>query len=272
MGNLKFCPLFSGSNGNSIFVCCNKVKVLFDCGGNFKKIKENMAFIGENVFDLDAVFITHYHTDHSAALPLILKNTDAKICATVETLGEIFYKSKKMNELFEFYRTRIFQIREKQRVNLRDFYVSAFSVPHDAPGTVGYNLISEDKKISILTDIGFLRKNLYEDVLGEDLVFIESNHDVICLQNCNYPPDLKQRILSDGGHLSNENCGKFVSWLVSEKKVKRVVLGHLSGEANTSKLALKTVKNILADNGIVVNKDVEVWVSPRGELGRTVVL
>ncbi len=271
MGKLKFCPLFSGSNGNSIFVSYDNVRILFDCGCSFKKIKENMTIIGENVSDIDAVFISHCHTDHTASLPMILKNTNAKVCATSETLTELFYKNKKMNEALGTYKSKVFQIDEKQKINLGNFYVSPFSVPHDAPGTVGYNLVAEDKKISILTDIGFLRKNLYEDVFGEDLVFIESNHDVMCLQNCGYTLDLKQRILSDGGHLSNENCGKFASYLVS-KGVKRIVLGHLSGEANTTEIAYETVKSVLERNNIIVDKDVEMWVSPRGELGKLVIL
>ena len=271
MGNLKFCPLFSGSNGNSIFVSYNNVRILFDCGCSFKKIKENMSIIGENISDIDAVFISHYHSDHTSSLPMILKSTNAKVCATYGTLSELFYKNDKMSEALSTYKQRVFQIEEKQQINMGDFYVSSFPVPHDAQGTVGYNLIASDKKISIITDIGFLRKNLYEDVLGEDLVFIESNHDVVCLENCKYTLDLKHRILSDGGHLSNENCGKFSSYLVS-KGVKRLVLGHLSGEANTTEIAYETVKKVLLSNGIVVDRDVEMWVSPRGELGRLVIL
>ena len=136
---------------------------------------------------------------------------------------------------------------------------------------MGYNLLSEEKKISILTDIGYLRENLYTDVKGRDLVFIESNHDVLCLENCSYTMDLKMRILSNGGHLSNENCGKFASYLVKEG-AKRIVLGHLSGEANTTDMAYETVSSVLKSNGIIPGEDVQLWVSPRGELGKVVVI
>ncbi len=271
MAELKFCPLFSGSNGNSIFVSYKKNRILFDCGCSYKKIKEHLSYIGEEITDIDVLFISHYHSDHTSALPMILKNTNAKVCATYGTLNELFLKNEKMNDALLTYKNRIFQIEEKQDINFGDFIVSSFPVPHDAEGTVGYNLLSEEKKISILTDIGFLRENLYDDVKGKDLVFIESNHDVWSLENCSYTMDLKMRILSDGGHLSNENCGKFSAYLVKEG-VKRIVLGHLSGEANTTQMAYDTVSSVLIKNGITPDKDVELWVSPRGELGKVVVI
>ncbi len=271
MADLKFCPLFSGSNGNSIFVSYMDSKILFDCGCSYKKIKENLSCIGEDISEIDAVFISHFHTDHTSALPMILKNTKAKVCATYGTLNELFIRNEKMSAALSLYKDRVFQIDEKEDINFGDFIVSAFSVPHDAEDTVGYNLISEEKSISILTDIGFLRRNLYEDVRGKDLVFIESNHDVWSLENCSYTMDLKRRILSDGGHLSNENCGKFCVFLAKEG-VKRFILGHLSGEANTTELAYETVKDILTQSGITPEKDVELWVSPRGELGKVVVI
>ncbi len=271
MADLKFCPLFSGSNGNSIFVSYMGNRILFDCGCSYKKIKENLSFIGEDISDIDAVFISHYHSDHTSALPMILKNTNAKVCATYGTLSELFMRNEKMSEALSVHKNKIFRIEENEEIAFDGFKVFSFPVPHDAEGTVGYNLISEEKSISILTDIGFLRKNLYEDVKGKDLVFIESNHDVWSLENCSYTMDLKMRILSDGGHLSNENCGKFSVFLAREG-VKRIVLGHLSGEANTTELAYETVKEVLTNNGITPDKDIELWVSPRGELGKVVVI
>ena len=118
----------------------------------------------------------------------------------------------------------------------------------------------------MLTDIGYLKENLYTDVTGKDLVFMESNHDLIALENCSYTMSLKQRIRSDGGHLSNDNAGIFALHL-AKNGVKRIMLGHLSGEANTTELCYDTVYNVLKNNGIDLKKDVKLSVSPRGELG-----
>lgn len=271
MDKMKFCPLFSGSNGNSIFVSYKNTKILFDCGCSFKKIKESLIKIGEDINEITAVFITHSHTDHTSALPVILKNTSVKVCATAGTLCELFNKSGDFKDTMHTYSDRIFQISVNQTVKVIDVSVSSFPVPHDAPQTVGYNICADDKKISILTDIGYLKENLYSDVLGKDLVFLESNHDLIALENCQYTMSLKQRIMGNGGHLSNENAGLFATHLI-KNGAKRIILGHLSGEANTPELAYGTVAEVLEKNGIVIGKDVELCVSKRGELGEVVII
>ena len=271
MDKMKFCPLFSGSNGNSIFVSYKNTKLLFDCGCSFKKIKESLMKIGEDIKDITAVFITHSHTDHTSALPVLLKNTSVKVCATAGTLCELFNKSGDFKDVMNSYSDRIFQIAENQSIKVVDVSVGSFPVPHDAPQTVGYNITADDKKISILTDIGYLRENLYNDVLGKDLVFLESNHDLIALENCQYTISLKQRIMGNGGHLSNENAGLFATHLI-KNGAKRIILGHLSGEANTPELAYGTVAEVLEKSGIVIGKDVELSVSKRGELGEVVII
>jgi phosphoribosyl 1,2-cyclic phosphodiesterase len=243
--------------------------VLFHCGCSFKKIKDSLAKIGEDIKDITAVFITHAHTDHTSALPVLLKNTSVKVCATAGTLCELFNKSGDFKDVMNSYSDRIFQIGENQSVKVVDVSVSPFPVPHDAPQTVGYNINAADKKISILTDIGYLRENLYNDVSGTDLLFLESNHDLIALENCQYTMSLKQRIMGNGGHLSNENAGLFATHLI-KNGAKRIILGHLSGEANTPELAYDTVSEVLMKNGITPDKDVELSVSKRGELGEVV--
>lgn len=271
MENMKFCPLFSGSNGNSIFVSYKSTKLLIDCGCSFKKIKDSLKEIEENPKDINAVFITHCHTDHTSALPILLKNTNAKICATAGTLCELFNRSREFREAMNTYNDRIFRIRENQTLKVIDMTVGAFPVPHDAPQTVGYNITADEKSVSVLTDIGFLRENLYTDAIGKDLVFMESNHDLLALENCSYPMSLKQRILGSGGHLSNENAGILATHF-AKNGVKRIILGHLSGEANTTDLAFGTVSGVLTKNGIEPNKDIELSVSPRGELGGVYIL
>ncbi|MBP3448446.1 MAG: MBL fold metallo-hydrolase [Clostridia bacterium] len=264
MEQLKFCPLFSGSNGNSIFISYKKTKILIDCGCSFKRIKESLNSIGEDITKLDAVFLTHSHTDHTSALPMLLKNLNIKVCGTKGTLIEVYPKICD-------YSDKIFQIDRHQNVGVLDLRLESFPVPHDACHTVGYNIYAGNKTVSLLTDVGHLAENLYTDVKGKELVFLESNHDLNTLENCSYPFHLKQRIRGDEGHLSNDNAGKFAAHLVTGG-TKKIILGHLSGEANTSQMAYETVKSVLAENSIKINKDMALSVSERGLLGEMVLL
>ncbi len=264
MNQLKFCPLFSGSNGNSIFISYKGTRILVDCGCSFKRIRESLDSIGEDIGKLDAVFLTHAHTDHTSALPMMMKHLNVKVCGTKGTLIELYPKICD-------YSDRIFQIDRNQSVGVLDLRIESFPVPHDACHTVGYNLFADEKAISVLTDVGHLADNLFTDVKGKELVFLESNHDLNTLENCSYPFHLKQRIRGDEGHLSNENAGKFATHLVNGG-TKKIILGHLSGEANTSELAFHTVKDVLKEGKIEANKDVELSVSHRGMLGEVVLL
>lgn len=264
MNQLKFCPLFSGSNGNSIFISYKDTRLLIDCGCSFKRIKESLHSIGEDIMQLDAIFLTHSHTDHTSALPMMLKNLRAKVCGTRGTLIEVYPKICD-------YSDKIFQIDRHQSIGVLDLKIESFAVPHDACQTVGYNIFAGDKTVSVLTDVGHLEENLYTDVKGKELVFLESNHDLNALENCSYPFHLKQRIRGDEGHLSNENAGKFASHLV-QNGTKKIILGHLSGEANTPELAFETVKEVLSSNQIIANKDMQLSVSKRGMLGELVLL
>ena len=271
MDELKFCPLFSGSNGNSIFVSYKNTKILIDCGCSYKKIKESLNAIGENIDGINAVFITHSHGDHTSALPVLLKNSDVKVCATAGTLSELFNKNADYGNVMNTFNEKIYQIKEKQSIRFFDIAIHSFPVPHDAPQTVGYNITADDKSVSVLTDIGFLRENLYSDVIGKNLVFMESNHDLMALENCKYSMSLKQRIMSNGGHLSNDNAGVFASFL-AKNGVKKIILGHLSGEANTNEMAYNTVAEAMIKNNIDPEKDVKLSVSPRGQLGEVCIL
>ena len=260
---VKFCPLFSGSSGNSTFISYKNTKILVDCGCNFKRIKESLCQIDEDIFELDAVFLTHSHSDHTSALPVILKNLPN--CYVVGSLGTLLSLNLGRSE----YKSKICTTEINKEYSFKDLVMDAFFVPHDADETVGYNIKAGSKSISLLTDIGHLEESLYANVTGKDLVFLEANHDINTLENCSYPHFLKQRILSDYGHLSNENAGIFAADLI-RRGVTKIILGHLSGEANTSDLAFSTVRDVLAGNDINVGNDVALSVSPRGMLGEVV--
>jgi phosphoribosyl 1,2-cyclic phosphodiesterase len=262
---IKFCPLFSGSSGNSVFISYGDTKILVDCGFTFKKIKESLSLIGEDIFNLDAVLITHSHSDHTAALPVLLKAL--KKIPVVGSRGTLTELYPKISE----YMDRLYANAPNKKFGLKDLAVSSFAVPHDASETVGYNIYAGEKTVTLMTDIGHLEDSLYENAEGRDLVYLESNHDVNILENCSYPHYLKQRILSLKGHLSNENAGIFAADLI-KKGTERIMLAHLSGEANTPDVAFNTVSGILENNGIKVGGDMRLSLAPRGELGEVVTI
>lgn len=143
-----------------------------------------------------------------------------------------------------------------------DVKIKPFFIPHDAKDTLAYRFETEDSKMAIATDIGHLSDEIFENISGCDFVIIEANHDLEMLRNGKYPYYLKQRIMSDTGHLSNSDCGRLCTML-AKTGTKSFWLGHLSNENNTCTLAYNTVKETLLSSGINVGTDVFLNVLPR---------
>ncbi len=258
---LKFCSLFSGSSGNSLFVTDGDTRVLVDAGMSGKKIIEAVKGIGEEPEKISAVCVTHEHNDHIKGAGILSRMFDIPIFANEKTwlasedkLGKIEPKNR-----------RIFVTSEKFSIN--EMCVNTFDIPHDASEPVGFNFFSRDKKLTIATDLGHVNKYIYENITGSDFVLLESNHDVEMVRIGHYPWYLKQRILSDKGHLSNELAGKLILRLVKDGMFK-FSLGHLSKDNNFPELAFQTVSNVLERNGVKVGKDVCLDVVTRDRAGQ----
>lgn len=257
---IKFCSLYSGSSGNSVFIGSQNTKLLVDAGVSCKRIVESLNELDENPEDLSGIVITHEHVDHIKAIGVLNKKFKTPIYANEKTWNEIGKKfdiNKIMNkEVFttgkDFY--------------IGDICINPFKIPHDAVDPVGFNIIHNDKKISIATDIGHINESIINKLSESEIILLESNHDENMVMMSKYPWFLKKRILGNEGHLSNENAGKLIVNLF-KNGTNKFLLGHLSRENNFPELAMKTVENLLYENNIEIGKDIFLEIAKRDQLG-----
>ena len=253
---VKFCTLTSGSSGNCIFVSDGKTRILVDAGVSGKKIEEGLRAIDEDAEQIDAVLVTHEHSDHISGIGVLSRRYDIPIyanCGTWNAMSGSIGSIKPHN---------IKEIESGNEFGIADIGIEAFSIPHDAADPVGYSFTIDGKKITVATDIGHINKPLFQQLSGSDGILLESNHDVAMLKNGAYPYPLKQRILGELGHLSNELAATLACFLV-KKKTTKILLGHLSRENNTPRLAMTTVLNKMKEYDIQAGTDVELKVAER---------
>ncbi|MDD7796274.1 MBL fold metallo-hydrolase [Clostridium sp. 'White wine YQ'] len=252
-----FCSLYSGSSGNSIFVGSENAKILVDAGLPGKKIDEALESIGQNPKELDGIFITHEHTDHIKGVGVISRKYDIPIYANDSTWCAMESGLGKIKE----HNIRVMD--KRTTVEIKDISVKSFNIPHDAAGPVGYTFFSKGKQASVATDFGTFTEEIRDNIRDSEVILLESNHDIEMLKYGPYPYVLKRRILSEIGHLSNEDCGKAIVDLFSNGKLKNLFLGHLSNTNNHPDLAYQTVINVLNENNIKVNVDLGVAIAER---------
>ncbi|NLD45769.1 MAG: MBL fold metallo-hydrolase [Clostridiaceae bacterium] len=260
---IRFCSLFSGSSGNSLFVSAGRTKLLIDNGLSGKRIIEALISIGETPSDLSAILVSHEHSDHIRGVGVLSRKFDIPVYANERTwegmerlIGPVNIKNK-----MYFNTGREFEI--------GNIFVKAFPIPHDANEPVGFNFFVGNKKVTSATDIGHMNKGLLSNFEGSDLLLIEANHDVEMLKVGPYPWALKKRIMGDNGHLCNEMAGKVVAYLAG-KGTKHFLLGHLSKENNFPELAYQTVCNILCEKNIDPVNDIYLSVAMRDRAGKAV--
>lgn len=251
-----FCSLYSGSSGNSIFVSSGETKVLIDAGLPGKNIEKALNEINQNASELDAIFITHEHSDHIKGVGVLSRRYDIPIYA-----NELTWKA--MSSLIGNIKDHNIKVMSKNYTSIKDMDIKSFPIPHDAVSAQGYSLYHNNKKVAIATDLGYYSDIVRNNIEDADVLLFESNHDVEMLKFGPYPYNLKRRILSDIGHLSNEDCGKAIADMIDGYKRKKVILGHLSKTNNYPELAYQTVVNILTARKIDLNKDIGLTVAKR---------
>ncbi len=259
----KFCSLFSSSDGNCTYIGCSQGGILIDVGVSAKRTEQALANINISPSTIEAIFVTHEHIDHCAALKVFAKRYDLPIYATKGTL-EALTLSNKVDA-----NAKLIEISDE--IVLGDMLIKRLDTSHDARQSCGYFITTADnRRCSVVTDTGFLTQNALEFMKQSNAVVIESNHDINMLKNGPYPYVLKQRVLSMTGHLSNVDCAKALPTLV-ENGVTRFLLAHLSQENNTRTLALETSIAALSSAGMQKDSDYTIDTAPVDTNGKSVI-
>lgn len=257
---MEICTLASGSSGNSMLIQCGCTRVLIDAGISARRITNGLKALGVDAADLSAVLITHEHTDHISGLAALTKKLRVPIYATAATARQMCGRTPLWEELIR-------TLEPGAGFELGELWCQAFSTPHDAAGSVGYSLTGDGCKMALCTDLGRLTPEVWAGVAGADLLVAEANHDEDWVRSGPYPYYLKQRILGDLGHLSNET-GAVLAQKCVEDGARTVVLAHLSSENNTPAHARAAVERRLRGAGIDPERDVTLAVAPRSEPGQ----
>ena len=240
---LNFCSLYSGSSGNSLFVETENTRILVDAGMSCKKIEEALQSIEVNPSSINAILVTHEHSDHVKGISTISRKFDIPVFSTKETFEAMPAQTEKLSE------KNINYFNPSEKFFINDLGILPFSIPHDAANPCGFNIIKDDKlQISIATDIGHMTKSIVNHLEGSQFILLESNYDTNVLKCCSYPYKLKTRIAGDRGHLSNTMAGKTISYLLKNSNLATAMLGHLSKESNFPELAYQTVVDEIISN------------------------
>lgn len=238
-----FCPLASGSKGNCIYLGTSQTKILIDAGISAKSLQARLAEINVNLTEIDAILISHEHTDHIQGLKTLAYRYGIPVLANHETakgIVEVFQECPKFKifctgETFEF----------------GDLEIHPFSIQHDTLDPVAFAIRTQSLKLGFCTDLGFVTSLVQAQLMDCDYLYVEANHQPSMVYASARPMIYKQRVLGRTGHLSNEACGELLC-NVFNPKLKHVHLAHLSSECNSPEVALSVIKPMLEAKGMQV--------------------
>lgn len=263
---MKMCSIASGSSGNCIYIGTEATHLLVDVGISCKRTVEGLNQLGLTGKDIDGILITHEHSDHISGLGVMCRKFGIPIYATEGTIAAI----KRASNLGVIDETLFHTVRADEKFILKDITVNPMRISHDAAQPVAYRFQYGNKRMAIATDLGTYDDYTVESLQGMDALLLEANHDINMLQVGPYPYALKQRILGNKGHLSNELSGRLLSRLLNDH-LNTVFLGHLSKENNLAELAYETVRLeiSMADNPYQPD-DFQIMVANRSEISQLV--
>ena len=230
---MKAIIIGSGSKRNSTLLLTDTKKILIDVGFPYSKIKMTLEKYNYKPSDIDFVLLTHEHKDHITGLASFIKKEKKFVY-----IPKGMYKT--INKIIDA--DYIIPI-EELKFEIDDLSIRLLPTSHDAIDPVGY-LIEDSESLVYMTDTGYISKKNLNYMKNKNYYIIESNHDTKMLMEGPYPYILKQRVISDTGHLSNEMTGKYLNEIIGDN-TKKIILAHLSETNNLEKLAIKTVSNLI---------------------------
>lgn len=246
----KIYPLYSGSKGNCTYISGENEGVLIDVGVSFKKVKEALTSRAISTDSVKAIFITHEHSDHISGLRVTAKNLGVPIYASEITAQTLNKLNPELNVL-----------PIENEMDLGGLKIVRFNTSHDCLGSSGYKVILQDgNSASVCTDTGCITDEIMENITGSTVLMLESNHCVTMLSRGPYPPELKVRILSEKGHLSNAECAQTLTKLY-QTGTKRFILAHLSENNNSPLVAESTTKSVFMDNRLKAGSDYILYIA-----------
>ncbi len=252
-----FCPLASGSKGNCIYFGSENTRLLIDAGISCSEIQKRLLHIGVDITTIDAVLITHEHTDHIKGLETLCSKYKIPVFANSETAMDI-QKGLKKKLRFKIFTTG-------ESFAFGDIEIHPFSIQHDAVDPVAFVFQAGRYKIGFCTDLGFVTSSVTQKLEGCHFLYVEANHQPSMVHACSRPDVYKQRVLSRQGHLSNEECADLLDKIFHEE-LKHVHLAHLSSECNHPEVAIKTVVDKLAQK----NKKIEVSIAFQDKISQKI--
>jgi phosphoribosyl 1,2-cyclic phosphodiesterase len=255
---IGFCPLGSGSKGNCIYLGTRQTKILIDAGLSAKAIVGKLQQINVDIADIQAILVSHEHTDHIQGLKVLALKMGIPVLANSETAKGI------VESLQERPKFKIFSTGDT--FEFGDLQIDPFSIQHDTLDPVGFTIRTGGLKMGFCTDLGFATSLVSHKLSSCDYLYVEANHQPSMVHACARPMVYKQRVLSRTGHLSNEACGQLLLQ-VFHPELKHVHLAHLSSECNTPELAIQVIKEMLAAKGL----QVEMCVAPQERISKAIV-
>ncbi|RNF39912.1 MBL fold metallo-hydrolase [Planococcus salinus] len=249
---MRFSVLASGSTGNAIYIETDRHSFLVDAGLSGRKMEELFASIGKKMSNLDGILVTHEHSDHIKGLGIVARKHKVPIYANEKTWNAMdgLVGAIPVEQRFHFDMDTV--------KSFGSLDIESFAVSHDAIDPMFYVFHENGRKLSLITDTGYVSDRMKGVIQASDAYVFESNHDIGMLQMGRYPWSVKRRILSDVGHVSNEDAAVAMSEVMAEKPT-RIYLSHLSKDNNMKELARMSVEQTLKTKGIIVGEYVDLY-------------
>lgn len=242
---IKLIPLFSSSKGNCTYVETDSTSLLVDVGISCKRLLNKLEELKINPETIEGILVTHEHSDHIKGIKVFANKYKIPVYATEKT-----WEYLKSSIILPEQQTRIFV--PNYSFNIGNIKVQPFNIPHDAIDPCGFSFFCNNEKVTVATDIGCINEYLLSNMLDSKSILLESNHDVNMLKTGPYPWQLKQRIIGNYGHLSNDTSAKVIE-ILAKNGTKNFILGHLSEENNFPELAKETICSHLKVNNINIS-------------------